>query len=78
MSAIFSALRFFWWATAGYRLRPWLSPYLRWRVETYTGISAGSLTLRDFVRLAFVERRQMLRFFRWLGELRELSGSQAA
>src|SRR6266446_6098144 len=28
-------LRFLWNATRGNRLRPWRSPYLRWRLETY-------------------------------------------
>ena len=26
--------------TRGYRLRPWRSPYLRWRIETYWGLHA--------------------------------------
>jgi hypothetical protein len=69
--ALVSALRFWWHASAGHRLRPWRSPYLRWRVETYTGKPAGTLRLRDFVRLAFSERRQMGRFFGWMGELNE-------
>ncbi len=34
-------LRFLWRATRGYRLRPWRSPYLRWRIETYWGTPAG-------------------------------------
>ena len=31
-------LRFLWNATKGYHLTPWRSPYLRWRIETYTGL----------------------------------------
>jgi hypothetical protein len=71
LKGLLSAVRFWWMASAGHRLRPWRSPYLRWRVETYTGKPAGTLRLRDFVRLIFSERRQMGRFFAWSGELHE-------
>ena len=71
LKALISAVRFSWTASAGYRLRPWRSPYLRWRVETYTGKPAGTLRLTDFLRLIFSERRQMGRFFAWTGELHE-------
>lgn len=71
---LLSAVRFFWTATAGYRLRPWRSPYLRWRVETYSGQPAGTLRPGDFLRLFLAERGQMFRFFRWVGALRQLAG----
>lgn len=70
-----SAMHFLWTATAGNRLRPWRSPYLRWRVETYTGKPAGSLTLKDFLQLAISERRQLGRFSHWMGEMARLSES---
>ena len=63
-------LRFLWSATRGNRLRPWRSPYLRWRFETYTGKPAGEVGLRDFLRLAWVERRQLLRFQAWMSEMK--------
>ncbi len=63
-----------WWSgCAGHRLTPWRSPYLRWRVETYSGLPAGSLRLRDFLSLAWRERGQVLRYLRWLGEMRGLA-----
>ena len=68
-----SAVRFLWRASAGSRLRPWRSAYLRWRVETYTGKPAGSLRLRDFWHLLVSERRQLGRFARWLGVLDRLA-----
>jgi hypothetical protein len=40
-------LRFLWNATRGHRLAPWRSEYLRWRVETYSGKRAETLTARD-------------------------------
>ena len=71
LRGLFSAIRFAWTATAGYRLRPWRSPYLRWRVETYTGKPAATLRLKDFLQLIVSERRQMGRFFAWTGELHQ-------
>ncbi len=71
LKAFVSAVQFWWRSSAGHRLRPWRSPYLRWRVETYTGKPAGTLRLRDFLRLAISERRQMGRFFLWSGELKQ-------
>ena len=74
IKALVNAVRFWWRASAGNRLRPWRSEYLRWRVETYTGKPAATLRLRDFLQLAWAERRQMARFFVWSSELK----SQAA
>ena len=68
-----AGLRFLWLATKGYRLRPWKSPYLRWRLETYSGKWANSLTLKDFCALAWGEKRQAMRFLGWVGEMRELA-----
>lgn len=64
-----AVLSFFWNATRGHRLRPWRSPYLRWRVETYTGKHADSLRLKDFLDLAWSERGQVLRFLAWTSEM---------
>jgi hypothetical protein len=63
-------IRFLWNATHGYRLRPWKSPYLRWRLETYSGKAAETLTARDFLTFGWSEKGQLLRFLRWTGEIR--------
>jgi hypothetical protein len=63
-------LRFLWNATRGSRLRPWRSPYLRWRLETYSGKAAETLTARDFLLFGWSEKGQFLRFLRWTGEIR--------
>ena len=62
-------VRFFWNATRGCRWRPWRSPYLRWRFETYTGKRAQEVGLGDFWHLLVTERRQLLRFLGWVGEM---------
>jgi hypothetical protein len=67
------ALSFFWNATRGNRLRPWRSAYLRWRLETYSGQRADTVRARNFWDLFWKEKRQLLRFLRWTGEIREYS-----
>lgn len=71
-------VRFLWTATRGYRLRPWRSEYLKWRVETFTGKHASEVKARDFWRLALGERGQMVRFVGWLGEMRALAKGRSA
>jgi len=66
---MFGLIRFAWSATEGYRLRPWKSPYIRWRVETYTGLHAESLTMRDFWNMAVREHGQLLRYLRWVVDM---------
>jgi hypothetical protein len=63
-------LRFLWQATRGYRLRPWRSPYLRWRIETYEGLHAEHITFRSFWRFAWRRRRELVRFLRWAERMR--------
>jgi hypothetical protein len=63
-------LRFLWNATRGHRLRPWRSEFLKWRLETYSGLHAEEIGARDFWRFLVSERGQLLRFGRWLSEMR--------
>ena len=67
------ALRFLWNAARGSRLRPWKSPYLRWRMETFSGAKAEELTLPTMTRTIWDERLQFLRFLRWTSEMRGYS-----
>lgn len=62
--------RFLWNATRGNRLQPWRSPYLRWRLETYTGKRADKVGAGDFWKLFWTEKRQFFRFLRWTREMR--------
>jgi hypothetical protein len=68
-------LRFLWNATRGNRFRPWRSPYLRWRLETYSGQKAETVRARDFLNLFWKEKRQFLRFLRWTREMKGHSDS---
>jgi hypothetical protein len=62
-------LRFAWNATRGYRLRPWASPYLRWRLETYWGLHAEELSAASFSSFCWEQRRELWRFLRWAGRM---------
>ncbi len=62
-------LRLLWQLTRGYRLRPWRSPYLRWRMETYGGLHADQITFAQFWKFAWVERKELLRYLGWAGRM---------
>jgi hypothetical protein len=61
-----SSAQFLWNSLRGYRLKPWRSPYLRWRVETYTGKKAESLTICDICAFLWEQRWEFLRFLLWI------------
>jgi hypothetical protein len=58
-------LRAMWRLSRGYRLCPWKSPYLRWRIETYQGWHAERITAGDFWRFVWNHRRELARFLSW-------------
>ncbi len=59
-----------WDLTRGYRLRPWKSPYLRWRIETYWGIHADRIGFGKFWSFAWRQRKELSRYLRWAGRMR--------
>ena len=76
-AVVIYALRYFWRAARGYRLRPWRSPYLRWRMETFFGIHAEELNRGQFFRLLWRERRRMRSFLTWAHEMQRGMGTKA-
>lgn len=70
-------LRFLWNATRGYRLAPWRSPYLRWRVETYSGQKAETLTGKSVMEFMWASRWELLSFLRWTGLLQREARKKA-
>jgi hypothetical protein len=58
-----------WRLTRGYRLRPWNSPYLRWRMETYWGRRSEEISFFDFWRFAWKQRWELLRYLRWASRM---------
>ncbi len=65
-----NALRYYWITAKGYRLRPWASPYLQWRLETYFGKDAAHLDRDAFLRLMWRERARMRTFLEWVAAQR--------
>ena len=49
----------------GYRLHPWDSPYLKWRIETWSGIPAESITKQIFLEFTWQHRDDLWRYLRW-------------
>jgi hypothetical protein len=62
-------LKVMWRLTRGYRLQPWRSPYLRWRIETYQGWHADEITFGRFWGFVWRQRRNLLRYARWAAEM---------
>ena len=71
-------LRLLWRMTRGYRLRPWQSPYLRWRIETYQGWHADEITFGKFWSFAWQNRRELVRYLRWASSIEPLLNSRGS
>jgi hypothetical protein len=67
-------IRILWRLTRGYRLCPWRSPYLRWRLETYWGLRADSISMTDFFAFAWRHWRELLRYLRWAARMEQRFG----
>jgi hypothetical protein len=66
---LFAVIRFLWNATRGHRLTPWRSEYLRWRVETFSGKKAETLTAKDVFAFVWTSRWELVSFLGWVGRL---------
>ncbi len=69
MKRLLAPFRFILYAMRGHWLRPWQSPYLRWRMETYSGIPAESIDARVFWNFMSSEKGRLLHFLRWTAEI---------
>ncbi|MFZ1083863.1 MAG: hypothetical protein WAN35_02725 [Terracidiphilus sp.] len=67
--AILAPIRFLWNSTRGHRLTPWSSPYMRWRVETYSGKKAETITAKDVLCFLWAERWEFLRYLGWISRM---------
>lgn len=70
LSELGAAAAFLWEATRGSRLRPWQSPYLRWRIETYSGTPAESIDRAAFFAFCRRQARPLLRYLAWAARMR--------
>ncbi len=62
-------VRTWWRLTRGYRVCPWRSPYLRWRIETYSGTPAEGIDFSRFWSFVWRHRRELLRYQRWAARM---------
>ena len=62
-------MSFLWNATRGHHLAPWRAPYVRWRIETYTGLKMQEIGFVEFVAFTWRERHELLRFLRWVARM---------
>jgi len=66
---MFNIIRFLWNATRGHHLAPWRSPYLRWRIETYSGMKMNQIGFVEFWRFTWRERGELTRFLKWTAQM---------
>jgi len=64
-----TTLRFLWNATRGHRLQPWKSEYVRWRIETYSGLHAEQVDAAAFLRFLVKERARLVHFLIWTAKV---------
>jgi hypothetical protein len=62
-------LQFLWNATRGHHLTPWRSPYLRWRIQTYTGVKVKDIGFLEFWGFVWKERSELVRFLKWTAQM---------
>ena len=74
----FGALGILWEMSRGYRLRPWRSPYIRWRVETYSGMHAERVTFAGLCRFAWRRRKDLRRYLGWAARMKKGAGRDGA
>ena len=66
-----AAIAFLWNATRGHRLMPWRSEYLKWRIETYSGLKAETIGPKEFWQFLWREKGNLLHFLRWTSEVQQ-------
>lgn len=64
-------LLFLWRASKGYRLTPWRSPYLLWRIETYWGLHADLITFSGFWSFVWGHKGELYRFLQWAQRMQQ-------
>jgi hypothetical protein len=74
---MWNALRYYWIVSRGYRLRPWNSPYLHWRFETFLGKEAAGLDAKKFLQLSWKHRKRLVTFASWAAERRRIQRRHA-
>jgi len=74
---MWNMLQFYWIAARGFRFRPWRSPYLQWRFETFLGKEADHLDARKFFQISWKYRHRLQSFSDWAAERRHFQRRHA-
>ena len=69
---MWNLLSYYYLAARGYRLHPWDSPYMRWRLETFLGKEAENLSAAQFMIVLWKYRHHMQNFVDWAAERRRV------
>jgi hypothetical protein len=69
---MWNLLTYYWIVARGYRLHPWDSPYLHWRLETFLGKEAENPRPAQFLKILWKYRHQMQNFVDWAAERRRV------
>lgn len=72
---MWNLLSYYWIAARGYRVRPWASPYLRWRLETFLGGEAENPSPAQFLKILWKYRHEMQNFVDWAAERRRVQAA---
>ncbi len=64
-----AGIRFLWNATRGHHWQPWKSNYIRWRIETYSGLHADEIDGPVFFRFLLRERYRLVHFLIWAAKM---------
>lgn len=72
---MWNALSYYWIAARGYRLHPWDSPYLHWRLETFLGAEGETSSAMQFLRVLWKYRHEMQNFVDWAAERRRIQAN---
>ena len=65
---ILTGLQYYWRIAKGYRLCPWRSPYIRWRMETLYGGDMHNLGPGEFFSRMWKDHAAMRDFLRWVAQ----------
>jgi hypothetical protein len=63
-------LSLLWKFSRGYRLTPWKSPYVRWRIETFWGLHADEISPGQFWKFVWERRSDLIRYLFWADRMR--------
>jgi hypothetical protein len=59
-------------------MRPWSSPYLKWRIETYWGVHADRMSDADLRAFTWQHRAELFRFLKWAARMERMASRSSS